>query len=49
MMKAIDGKTVEIADEELFRVYLSREIDEVMSYREFKDGFKELGCIIVEK
>ena len=48
-MKTTDGKIVEITDKELFRVYLSREIDEVMSYREFKDRFKELGCIIVEK
>lgn len=48
-MKVIDGKIVEITDEELFRVYLSREIDEIMSYRQFKDEFKELGCIVIEK
>lgn len=48
-MKEFDGKIVEITDKELFRVYLSREIDQIMSYREFKDIFKELGRIIVEK
>lgn len=48
-MKTIDDKIVEITDEELFQLYLSREIYEVMSYREYKDEFKELGCVIVEK
>ena len=47
-MKVEDGKIVEITNNELFSLYLSREMDDLMDFNEYVYRMKEAGCIVVD-
>lgn len=47
-MKVEDGKIVEITKDELFGLYLSREIDDLMDFNEYLYRMKEIGCVVVD-
>ena len=45
-MKVIDGKIVQLTYTELQCLYFDRDMDEVMSFDTYKQGFINAGCII---
>lgn len=45
-MKVIDGKIVQLTYAELQCLYFDRDMDEVMSFDTYKQGFINAGCII---
>ena len=47
-MKVVNNKIVEITESELFRLYLNRNMDEVMDFNEYKVRMKNAGCIVNE-
>ena len=47
-MKVNDGKIAEITEAELFGLYLDRDMDNEMDFREYKARMREAGCLIVE-
>ena len=47
-MKVVKGKVVEATENELFRLYLDREMDDVMDFHEYKARMKEAGCDVKE-
>ena len=47
-MKTVDGKIVEITENELYSLYLTSEMDYVMSFRDFKARFEAGGCTVHE-
>lgn len=44
----VDGKIVEITENELFSLYLTSGMDDVMSFRDFKARFAAGGCTVRE-
>ena len=48
-MKVRNDKIVEITDKELFQLYLDREMDDIMSYDDYKKAFINLGCKIINE
>ena len=45
-MITVDGKIVEITENELFSLYLTCGMDDVMSFRDFKARFAAGGCTV---
>ena len=43
-MKIDGGFITEISENELYQYYLDREMFEIMSFPDYKDGFKRNGC-----
>ena len=43
-MKVVKGKIVEATENELFRLYLDREMDDVMDFHEYKARMQKAGC-----
>lgn len=43
-MKIENGKIVSITEEELFKLYLSRGMDDCMDFHEYKWRMKDAGC-----
>lgn len=43
-MKIENGKIVSATEEELFTMYLSREMDDCMDFHEYKERMRECGC-----
>ena len=43
-----DDKIVEITKEELFSLYLDRNMDDVMDFNEYRDRMENAGCVVVE-
>jgi len=48
-MKIEGGLIVEISEEELMRYYLDRDMDEIMSFNDYKNGFIRCGCIVLNE
>lgn len=48
-MKVRNDKIVEITDKELFQLYLDREMDDIMSYDDYKQAFINSGCEIISE
>ena len=40
------GKIVEITEQELLDLYLKKEMDDIMSFQEYKFRFEEAGCVV---
>ena len=47
-MKIENEKIVEITKSELISYYFEREIDDIMSFPDYLEKFKKLGCKILE-
>ena len=47
-MKVENGKIVSATEEELFSLYLEREMDDVMDFHEYKRRMKNAGCEVEE-
>lgn len=45
-MQTVDGKIVEIEENELFSLYLTCGVDDVMSFRDFKARLEAAGCTV---
>lgn len=41
-----NGKIVEITEQELLDLYLKKEMDNIMSFQEYKFRFEEAGCVV---
>lgn len=39
-------KIVKITEDELFNLYLSRGMEDIMSFSEYKEIFEKSGCVI---
>ena len=48
-MKVKNGKIVEATESELFKLYLSRGFDDIMSFSDYKSQCVRFGTKIVEK
>lgn len=48
-MKIENGKIVEATENELYSVYLKREMDYIMDFHEYKRKMIESGCIIINE
>ena len=46
-MKIENNKIVEITETELFSLYLKRGYDDIMSFTDYKEQFKRLGCKVI--
>lgn len=46
-MKIVDGKIVEATENELFRLYLDREMDDALSFTEYVVRMQNAGCEVV--
>lgn len=47
-MQIKNGKIVEITDDELFELYLKREMDDIMSFNDYIRAFERVGCKVIE-
>lgn len=47
-MKVEDGKIVEITEDELFVLYLKREMEDIMSFNEYVVRMRKAGCVVRE-
>ena len=45
-MKIENGKIVEITEKELFRLYLLRNFDDLMDFREYRYRMERAGCVV---
>lgn len=45
-MKIENGKIVEITENELFSLYLERNMDDVMDFREYRYRMEKAGCVV---
>ena len=48
-MKVEDGLIVEITENELFSLYLERELEDALSFYEYKQRIREAGCVVIEE
>lgn len=48
-MKIENGKIVELTDSELLRLYLLRNFDDLMDFREYRYRMERAGCVIKEE
>ena len=48
-MRIENGKIVELTEDELFNLYLKREMDDIMDFNEYKRRMKHAGCIVTEE
>ena len=46
-MKIENNEIVEATEEELFELYLSRGMDVVMDFNEYKQQMNKAGCVVV--
>lgn len=46
-MKIVDGKIVEATENELFRLYLEREMEDALSFAEYVMRMQDAGCKVV--
>lgn len=46
-MKIENEKIVEITENELFKLYLDREMDDIMDFNEYKWRMEKAGCTVV--
>ena len=46
-MKVENGKIVEITENELFKLYLDRGMDDIYSFPQYVEMFKKAGCVIL--
>ena len=47
-MKVKNGKIVEITENELFSLYLEREMDDCMDFHEYRSRMEAAGCAVKE-
>lgn len=47
-MKVIEGKIVEITEQELYVLYIDRGIDAMMPFEEYRFHMDRLGCKVLE-
>lgn len=45
-MKVKNGKIVEITENELFSLYLEREMDDLMDFHEYRRRMEVAGCVV---
>jgi hypothetical protein len=45
-MKVENGKIVEITENELFSLYLEREMDDLMDFHEYRYRMEAAGCVV---
>lgn len=45
-MKVTDGKIVEITESELYSLYLKRNFDAMMDFREYRYRMEECGVVV---
>lgn len=45
-MREEKGKIVEITESELFSLYLERGFDDIMSFPDYMERFKQAGCCV---
>lgn len=48
-MKIVNNKIIEATEDELFDLYLKREMDEIMDFNEYVYRFKQAGCVVTGK
>lgn len=48
-MKVENGLIVEITENELFSLYLERELEDALSFYEYKQRMRETGCAVIEE
>lgn len=46
-MKIVDGKIVEATEDELFTLYLDREMDDTISFTEYVVKMQRAGCEVI--
>lgn len=47
-MKVIEGKIVEITEQELYALYIDRGMDAMMPFEEYRFHMDRLGCKVLE-
>jgi hypothetical protein len=47
-MKVIEGKIVEITEQELYVLYIDRGVDAMMPFDEYRYHMDRLGCKVLE-
>ena len=47
-MKVSDGKIVEITESELYGLYLERNYDAMMDFKEYRYRMEEAGCKVLK-
>lgn len=47
-MKVIEGKIVEITEQELYVLYIDRGVDAMMPFDEYRYHMNRLGCKVLE-
>lgn len=47
-MKVIEGKIVEITEQELYVLYIDRGVDAMMPFEEYRFHMDRLGCKVLE-
>ena len=45
-MKVVNSKIVEATENELFHLYLEREMDDVMDFHEYRRRMEAAGCTV---
>lgn len=45
-MKVIDGKIVEVTEQELYGLYLERSFDLIMDFKEYRFRMEECGVVV---
>ena len=48
-MRIENGKIVELTEDELFVLYLKRDMDCIMDFNEYKMRMKHTGCIVTDE
>lgn len=48
-MKIENNKIIEATEDELFSLYLKREMDYIMDFNEYKRQMKKVGCVIISE
>lgn len=48
-MKIENNKIVEATEDELFNLYLKREMDYVMDFDEYKSIMRNAGCVVIDE
>ena len=47
-MKIENNKIIEISEIELYSLWLKRGYDDIMSFTDYKEQFKRVGCKVIE-
>lgn len=48
-MKVENNKIIEATEDELFDLYLKRDMDLIMDFNEYKRRMKSAGCIVTDE